>query len=272
MRGLARNHEVSLLSFIGAAGDPELSLSTTRSYCREVATLKNDVTDMDLRQKRVQQLRSLLSPRSFEYHLMLRPEFQARLDGVLARGAYDVVQVEFSQMGIYRLARRNARSPRFVLDEHNIEYDLVKRTAETSKGFSRKLYSAIDWRKLRREERDAWRRFDGVLLTSFRDEQLLRQDEPRIKAIVVPNAVDLDAFRPNDTAPEAKSLLFFGAMNYHPNIDGVHYFVDEILPRIKALDPQVNLRVVGQNPPESILSRHGTAWTWSDSWTTHGRS
>src|SRR5262249_37502633 len=157
-------------------------------------------------------LRSLASFHSFEHHLMRRPQLQERLDRMLAARAYDVIQVEFSQMAPYRFEAANGARPKLVLDEHNIEYEIIRRTAESESSIDRKVYSTVNWRKLKREEHGAWRRFDGVALTSARDQALLHRDAPETRTAVVPNAVDLDSFCPSTETEEPETLLFFGAM------------------------------------------------------------
>jgi glycosyltransferase involved in cell wall biosynthesis len=254
MRGLAVRHEVSLLSFATPADSaPE----RTHSYCKQVTTVERDVLKVPAAFKRALQFRSMLTRHSFEHMLYSTRAFQQRLDQHIAHGDYDVVQVEFAQMGIYSLSRTPGQRTRFVLDEHNIEYEIVKRTAEAEGSAARRIYSAINWRKVKHEELDAWRRFDGVALTSQRDEELLKRDAPGIPTRVVPNAVDLDEFRPNATQVEPNTLLFFGALDYHPNVEGMQYFLAEIWPLLTREHPQVKLVVVGRNPPPTLLSRRG---------------
>lgn len=260
MRGLAERHEVSVLSFatpgLDVAGlDLATAVAATRAYCEKVITVPHDVLNVETGKKRLLQLASLASRKSFESLLMHRPEFQAVLDDAILRGHYDVVQVEFSQMAIYRYSRRLSGTPLFVLDEHNIEYDLIRRTAEAPGEASRRLYSAVNWRKLKREEVDAWRRFDGIALTSGRDRDLVHEELPHARTRVIPNAVDVDAFAPSNTEREPATLLFLGAINYFPNTDGILYFLDEIFPRIVAARPDVKLQIVGMGPPESVLAR-----------------
>jgi glycosyltransferase involved in cell wall biosynthesis len=257
MRGLAARHEVSLLSFEPDGSDPGNTLELTSSYCHKVVLATNHMADLGVGKKRMMQLRSLLLSRSFEHQLRHSRAFQQAIDRELAGTAYDVVQVEFSHLGIYEFCQRAARKPVRVLDEHNIEYEIVRRTAESENSLVRKLYSAVNWRKVRSEELDAWRRFDGVVLTSDRDEQMLLEDAPGKPTSVVPNAVDLEQFRTRSVPREPGTLIFFGAMNYHPNIQGVEYFVSEVLPQIVAEVPGVKLRVVGQQPPDSIRALAG---------------
>jgi polysaccharide biosynthesis protein PslH len=255
MRGLSLHHEVSLLSFCKPGDADQAAIAATREYVQSVTTVPYDVLNLDLTQKRLLQLRSLTSVRSFETLLMRRPAFQAALDFQLENGGYDVVQVEFSQMGSYRLSRREQHSPVFVLDEHNIEYDLTRRTAQAPGSLARKLYSAANWRKLRSEERKAWQRFDGVVLTSDRDAELLRADLPGTKTAVVPNGVDVETFRPRGAARDPATLLFLGAINYYPNTEGILHFLDHTWPLITAARPDVRLQIVGMDPPESVLAR-----------------
>jgi glycosyltransferase involved in cell wall biosynthesis len=145
----------------------------------------------------------------------------------------------------------------FVLDEHNIEYDVLKRTAEAPTALPRRLYSSMNWRKLRREERASWRRFDGVVLTSARDEAFVNREVPGTPTAVAANGVDVDAFVPVAGHEEPDTLLFFGAINYFPNHDGVAFFIDQILPKIRAVRPRVRFQVLGPGASSEILARAG---------------
>jgi glycosyltransferase involved in cell wall biosynthesis len=148
--------------------------------------------------------------------------------------------------------------PILILDEHNIEYDIVRRTAISTREIDRKLYSELNWRKLRAEERDAWRRFDGCTVTSSRDEALLLRDVPSARTAVVPNGVDVPFFSAYSAqVPDEMSLLFFGTVRYHPNLDGLLFFLREVMPRLKARYPTVKLRIVGPSVVPEIAARAG---------------
>ena len=152
-------------------------------------------------------------------------------------------------------ARRDPSDP--VLDEHNIEYDIVRRTAGAEASALRRAYSAIEWRKVRREERHAWSHLDGCTLTSVRDQHMLLADEPTARTAVVPNGVDLDFFRPAPASlpRETQTLLFFGAIDYYPNTDAVLFFLNDVLAQLVARYPHLRVCIVGRKPPESILSQ-----------------
>jgi len=255
MRGLAAaGHEVSILSFITTDQWTQDTLESTRRFCKRVTTLA-DLDARALSEKRRMQMRSLLSLNSYEHlQVMRRRDFQEQIDAHLAAENYDVVQVEFANMASYRYLR-HGKSPLLVLDEHNIEYDLQRRTAGSAEGKFRKVYNSLNWRKLGREEKAAWRRFDGVVLTSVRDAQLLSETSPGTRSAVVPNGVDVQQFQPAPQAPQADQLLFFGANNYFPNHDALVYFIDEILPKVVEQRPNVKLSIVGPGAHASVLAR-----------------
>ena len=253
MAEVARRHEVLSLSFVDPREDASESLRATGAYCQRVVTVSNRLLGANGPEKRLRQFGSLLGLRSYEYAINRTRTMQAAIDDLLAQEHLDVVQVEFSQMAVYRFARKSG-SPRLCLDEHNIEYDVLRRTAGADVGIVRRAYNAVDWRKLRSEERGAWRTFDGCVVTSARDQQLLNRDAPEVRTTVVPNGVDIDTFTPSAAPPDPNTVLFFGAINYYPNTDGLLFFLREAWPLLKARRPGVRLRIVGPKPPPAIAS------------------
>jgi glycosyltransferase involved in cell wall biosynthesis len=175
---------------------------------------------------------------------------------------YDVVHFELAPMAAYAAACSLGRRPRPILclDEHNIEYDIVRRTAGVEASVLRRAYSAVEWRKVRREERHAWSHLDGCTVTSVRDQDMLLADEPTAHTAVVPNGVDLEFFQPSRLshlpAPrEPQTLLFFGAIDYYPNTDAMLFFLHDALPQLAARYPHLRLCIVGRKPPESIVAQ-----------------
>jgi glycosyltransferase involved in cell wall biosynthesis len=259
MRGLSRSHEVSVLSLAEPGEEITCAIEAAEAYCSRVMVAARDVFGLSTRQRRFLQARSLLSPHSFEHLLCKSTALRRLLESLVADGSYDVVNFEFAQMAANWPsigAGRRAR-PLFVLDEHNIEHDLVRRTAARAGSVDRKLYKGVDWLKLRREERAAWSRFDGCITTSARDDELLRADAPTTRTAVVPNAVDVHFFQPwlDDAEEEPMRILFFGAVSYHPNADALLHFIRNILPLLQKRYPRIQLQIVGPSVPPEIARR-----------------
>jgi len=257
--GVAASHEASVLSLVDPDEDQTEAIRATSAYCRRVVTVPNPLSGYGNTYKRALQLRSLLSSRSFERMVHAEPLITDALDRMLAAAEYDLVQFEFVHTATYgtpRAERLRSRVP-FILDEHNIEYDILARTAHGGAGLARRAFSAIDGRKVRAEEIGAWACLDGCTLTSERDRDELLSQAPWTRTAVVRNGVDLDAFRPGSAAQEPRSVLFFGAIDYYPNTEGLLFFLDEVMPKLRATMPGVHLRIVGRRPPACITERRG---------------
>ncbi len=253
--GLARQHDVSVLSLVDSTEEQEEAVAKTQAYCREVVT----VPTAKSARKRLRQIAATASPWSYERMMTWAPALQRELDRLLARERFDVVQLEFAHTAVFRVRGPGGDSPAVCLDEHNIEYEILFRTARASTSALRRAYNAIDGLKVRSEERRAWASVDGCALTSARDQRMLLGRAPATRTAIVPNGVDLDFFRPR--APgrsDAASLLFFGAIDYYPNTDAVLFFLNEVMPRLTQRDPRIVLRIVGRRPPESVLARRSS--------------
>ena len=73
------------------------------------------------------------------------------------------------------------------------------------------------------------------------------------------NGVDSDFFapdpqRPNPFAPDEQAVVFNGAMDYWPNIDGVGWFVADMLPQLLARWPRARFYIVGRSPTPQVLA------------------
>ncbi len=201
--------------------------------------------------KRRGQLRSLLSLRPYQYYAHRSAAMQARLDA-LAAEPWDLVQVEFSQMGYYRLP---VGVPA-VLDLHNVEYEVLVRAAGArGGGATRRLYNQAEAVKFRRDEPRLWRRFTALLTTSERDRRQVLAHAPQLPVTVVPNGVDTAFFHPappDHRASATPAVVFTGMMAYYPNQDGVLYFAEQIWPLVRQAIPAARLLVVGTDPPAAI--------------------
>jgi glycosyltransferase involved in cell wall biosynthesis len=259
MTALAERHEVSSVCCASSEEEAEGARRAMGAYCREVHVVVDPTSEAALG-KRLLQLRSLASLHSFERHLFTTVRMQRRLDAVLSARRFDVVNVEgpFVVHHRFRAAPAGAPPPRVVLDEHNVEFDVARQIAgREDASVVRRLYAGVNWRKMRREEQGAWARVDALTVTSAHDEARVRAVHPAARVAIVPNAVDVERYRPSpgDPRPDGRTLLFFGALDYYPNADALALLVDEIWPRVLATHPSARLRIVGRRPPSWLAAR-----------------
>jgi hypothetical protein len=114
---------------------------------------------------------------------------------------------------------------------------------------------------LKRYEGEMVRRFDAVLAVTDEDKTALLEAAAADREItVIPIAVDVDEVQLVSAKTDANHILHMGTMYWPPNIDGVMWFIQGVLPRIRQERPDVVFDVVGSQPPSALqeLSNNDT--------------
>ena len=257
---LARRHDLTAAMLVDDEFDADACQRAMQAYCRKAVLVPNPYGREGLT-KRLLQLRSLTSMRSFERLRVTVPPLQRALDRILRSNRFDVVNLEFSYLGHCHLrqAPPGEKLPTLVVDSHEIAYDLARQFARASGSLGRRLYFGVNWRKLRREELGTYRDADGVCLCSAADERRLLNQLPEVRTAVIPNAADVEYYqpRPTDPPPDGRTVVYFGLLSTAPNVDGVIHFVRDIWPRIIEANPKARCKIIGARPPPSLLALAG---------------
>lgn len=252
IRQVARQHEVHLLSFSEAQGQT-IDFGPLRDLC---STLNTVPTPGRSKWRRL--WTTLTSPLPDMHHRLHSSLFDQELQKVLQATHPEVVQIEGLEMAQYGLYARQLAAedaPLWVFDAHNAEHLLQKRIFETDSRHPRRwvgaLYSWIQWQKLRRYEATVCRRAQRVIACSAADATVLERLVHGLRAIVVPNGVDTQDYRPGIVPPAPlgdRALVFTGKMDFRPNVDAVLWFVSKVLPTIQQASPKAHFYIVGKSP------------------------
>jgi len=255
VRHLAQHHEVHLLSFVDQSEDVHFA-GRLREYCATVA-----LVPLSQRLALLRGAGTLAGGRSLsEGYFGSRAMTQAVRQAV-ARCRFDVAWAFCSVMAQY-LPLANA--PWQVADFVDVDSEKWRQFAAHSRGPARWGY-ALEGARLRAFETRVAARVDRVLFVTPGEAALFRTFcSPSTDVRVVPIGVDLEYFHADDRdqAGSGTELLFTGALDYRPNIDGVLYFVREVLPLIRQQVPAARLVAVGHRPVRRLLraaARHADA-------------
>ena len=152
------------------------------------------------------------------------PAFRAVLREMIRKHRPALVQLEFTQMGLY--ARDCGATPTLMI-EHDVTLDLYAQLLrehpdwETGQQLSR-------WQAF---ERRAWRDVTCVVTMSEKDQSMV---EGARRVAVLPNGVDLQRFRPVEVQPEPRRILFIGSFAHLPNLMALEFFLREAWPSLAA--------------------------------------
>ncbi len=175
---------------------------------------------------------------------------------------FDIVHVEHlrgARYGVDFISRFVGGKPRLpvVWDSVDSISRLFRQAMVQSKNFLRRELTSLELGRTEHYERFLIQQFDRVLVTSENDKQALLAlgahlaKETQID--VLPNGVDLEYFTPpSDKKRGEQTVILSGKMSYHANISMVTGFVDDIMPLVWEKKPDVQVSIVGKDPPSQF--------------------
>lgn len=250
IRGLAARHEIYLLSFAEENGGNNRDVpEPLRALCADVLAVPAP------RRTMAQRVWRMVSRRRPDMAHRLESEaFDRALQGILNSRGFDVVQIEGIELARYMpTVRRLSPDCKLVFDDHNAEaalqYSAFLADARRPRRWPAAAYSLVQTLRLRRFERWACRTADAVTVVSEPDGRALQRLAPGIEPVVIPNCIDVEAYRQRpDGAVPRYDVVFTGKMDYRPNVDAVAWFGRKIWPLIRRGRPETTWAVVGQKP------------------------
>jgi sugar transferase (PEP-CTERM/EpsH1 system associated) len=251
MRHLARRHEITYLAF----AEPDTPPQSVEGM-REVAAHVETVPRRDARKGSLRfyadAAAHLVDPLPYAVGKYRSSAFRRRLQALLRERRFDLVVSDFL-VPVVNLPR-TLPCPSVVFT-HNVESEIWRRHAETSGNPLVRALLRSQHRRMLRFEGRALARFDGVLAVSDADRAAFDRLYPgavRQPAYVVPTGVDVEYFDAAPSDPRSRTLVFTGSMDWLPNEDAMVFFAREVLPLIRAEEPDVRLSIIGRTPTPAV--------------------
>jgi len=258
MRQLARHHRITYLSFVDPAASPA-DLEGMHEVCAELDVVSRRDPEKGTFRFYVDAARHVVDHVPYAVGKYRSLEFRRRVRAHLDRGRFDLVVCDFLVPAVNLPPRLACPS---VLFTHNVEADIWRRHADTtSNGLARTLLRQ-QWKRMLRFERSALERFDLVLTVSEADRDTFQRLYPgalQRRPHVVQTGVDTAFFTPPVHEPRRTHLVFTGSMDWLPNEDAMVWFVREILPQVRRLEPDTTLTIVGRAPTPAVRRLAETA-------------
>lgn len=134
-----------------------------------------------------------------------------------------------------------------VLREHNFETNIMKRFSENQKNPVVRLYSGIQYRKLKKYEAEWCGKVDSAVMISDEDEREVKRLNPNISSCMIPAGIDVEIIgRYLNTEKIANSICHIGPMDWFPNYDAVNWFLESIFPLVIEKNPQIRFYIYGK--------------------------
>jgi glycosyltransferase involved in cell wall biosynthesis len=192
----------------------------------------------------------LIAGESYHVGRFHHPDMERVLRDILRAETFDLVLFESLFTAPYLPLIRQYCDGLLVLRAHNVEHRIWRKLVEEEGAVTRKLYLRWITDQLARYEQSVLNAFDAVVAISEEDRGILRELGCRRPIHVTPFGIDA-AELPDVTDAPVDHVFHFGSMDWQPNLQGLHWFRQEVWPRIRAQEPGVQWVVAGRKcPPE----------------------
>ena len=250
LKHLLQTHRVFLGTFIDDPDD-EQHLPTLRALCPDL-----HVERIQPRRAKIASLRGLLSGEPLTLAYYRSAGLQRWVQAIAAQHRLQASVVFSSSMAPF--AQTLAPAVPMLVDFVDVDSAKWTQYAPEHRWPLSWLYRREGRELLAYERRVAAQARQSFFVTP-NEVALFLSQAPECEGRVQPlcNGVDAEFFQPDAAhaspfAADELPIVFTGAMDYWPNIDGVAWFASEMLPAVRARWPQARFYIVGRSPSAAV--------------------
>ena len=255
LRALSREHEITYLTLDDGTAAPD-AVELAREYCSDLETVPFTPSPKGSLSFFWDLGKNLASPLPYAVARYRSPELTAALRRLAVADRCDVLVCDFLAPSVNVPHDGSAGVPT-VLFQHNVEAQIWRRHAVVARDPIRQAYFGRQYHRMVAFERAACRRFDRVIAVSEQDAEHFAKEYGASSPGWIPTGVDTEYFRPSGSESEDGHLVFTGSMDWMPNDEGMIWFVESVLPRIREVKSDVRLTVVGRAPSRRLRALAG---------------
>jgi hypothetical protein len=190
-------------------------------------------------------LRGFLSGIPYLASKFIDKEMYRQIDKLfLPENYWDVVFIDYINMcpyGEYIKRKYRLRYGVLFFKDHNIEYQLVKQEAYAS-GSIKKAFLCFETKCTKKYELQAIKNADAVFSVCSDNTDFLKKYNNRAYAMLQ----TYEILPRREYLTSDNSLLYIGNLSWRPNMEGLKWFISNILPVIEKKMPDVTLTIIGR--------------------------
>lgn len=236
LRLLSKRHEITLVVPIQTYGEYQ-ALPLIKSYCHSV-----EVVPISIISRVLNLIKAPFLPLPWQVTFYEDRLIRQKVEHLLSQTSFDLVHTQLARMAPFTQPWKKTPKVLDFIDALSLNMD---RRAKQERGILSWLFNS-EAKRMQHYERKLINDFHQLFVCSPVDQKKIGDFK---NLHVIPNGVDLADFPFVETKRCPNTIIFAGNMRYFPNINAAIYFIQEVLPRIRSVVPDVKLTVVGPNLP-----------------------
>ncbi|MBN2213086.1 MAG: glycosyltransferase family 4 protein [Bacteroidales bacterium] len=179
-------------------------------------------------------------------------KFRIRLQEMLIKGKYDLIQFEGLYLMPYADTIRKYSKARIAFRAHNIEHEIWQRNSRNQSGIVKRYYSGILARRLEKFESGYMNEYDLMVPITSRDAMKFNEMGNNRFTYVCPFGFDFNMPANTEFRKETKDIFYIGSLDWLPNQEGLFWFIRNVWEKILVMHPEVHFFVAGRNAPSRL--------------------
>lgn len=179
-----------------------------------------------------------------------------KLTKIIEKNEFDIIHADHTAMASLALYLKETYGIPCGLRLHNIEYKIWERYADVLKpGSLKHKFVSRQSRLLKHREAELIEKMDVCFAITDVDKRRALSLAPNANVKVASAGIDPEKwFTGKLSQRNANRVIIASTWQWVHNIDGLNWFTEEVLPLIKSQINDVQLHVLGNDPPKSIFN------------------
>ncbi len=221
------------------------------------AAFNPELVYLDATVRPVEAFCNLFSKDSYNISRFDTPEMHQCISDLLTRETFDIIQLESLFMTPYLDTIRKFSKAKVILRAHNVEFVIWERLAGSERNLFRKFYLNLLTKRLKKYECSIMNLVDGIIVLTKEDQIIFENSGCSIPVYVSPVSIDTNEYSSSNITADSKQVFHLGSMDWMPNVEGVDWFLDKVLPLIDQKNLDFKLFLAGKGMPEKYFKQAG---------------
>jgi len=202
-------------------------------------------------------LKNLFSSDSYHISRFESKTYASKLIELLEKESYDIIQLETLYLTPYIPIIRKYSKALICMRAHNIESEIWQRISKNTHFLPKRIYLNHLTEKLKSYELEHLNDYDYLVTVSDRDLKEFKKLGYKNGALSSPIGLELNGYKIQEDISTTKDICFIGSLDWRPNMEGIEWFVEKVMPLVRTFVPPVHLHIAGRNNPEAATQLRG---------------